>query len=196
MMLVCAHFVGPILDQIEQAPIVIQFPQVAPESWLKWLLPTIIQTVVSLASILAGVGIAVWSFRRNRQSEHEQWVRNQRAGHEEWIRDQKRAEWRELLDKLNAVYFPMALAKQSKQALPLEGSQKLFELSQCFSDRVFIDRSILSKFQSRLEEYALEYLGPSDNAAKEEDKSRVLEKLKALTAEVRDAAKVDLKSQN
>jgi len=71
--------------------------QPAPESWAKWLLPTIVQTVVSLASIGAGVGIAFWSFRRNRQSEHEQWLRNQKAGHEQWIRDQRKAEWRDLL---------------------------------------------------------------------------------------------------
>jgi hypothetical protein len=71
---------------VSQAPVIVQCPQPAPDSWLKWLLPTIVQTVVSLLSIGAGVAIAVWSFRKNHQSEHEQWVR-----------DQKRAEWRELL---------------------------------------------------------------------------------------------------
>ena len=62
------------------------------ESWVKWLLPTIVQTVVSLLSIAAGVGIAVWSFRRNRQTEHEQWVRDQKLG-----------EWRELISAVASV---------------------------------------------------------------------------------------------
>ena len=60
--------------------------------WVKWLLPTIVQTVVSLLSIAAGVGIAVWSFRRNRQTEHEQWVRDQKLG-----------EWRELISAVASV---------------------------------------------------------------------------------------------
>jgi hypothetical protein len=52
----------------------------------------IVQTVVSLLSIAAGVGIAVWSFRRNRQTEHEQWVRDQKLG-----------EWRELISAVASV---------------------------------------------------------------------------------------------
>jgi hypothetical protein len=87
------------MDTVRQTPCALQCVQPAAESWLKWLLPTIVQTVISLLSIGAGVGIAVWSFRKNRRSEHEQWVRNQKAGHEQWILDQKRAEWRELLKK-------------------------------------------------------------------------------------------------
>jgi len=62
------------------------------------LAQAIVQTAVSLLSIAAGVGIAVWSFRRNRQSEHEQFVR-----------DQKQAEWKEILGKFRSVgelYFP------------------------------------------------------------------------------------------
>jgi hypothetical protein len=104
MALHAAAMLAVLVDQVAQAPVLIQcVQQSAPESWVKWLLPTIVQTVVSLASIGTGVGIAVWSFRRNRQSEHEQWVRNQKAGHEQWIRDQKKAEWKELLIKVAAI---------------------------------------------------------------------------------------------
>jgi hypothetical protein len=91
------------VDQLEYEPIVLQCVPAEPESWVKWPLPTIVQTVVSLASITAGVLIAVWSFRKNRQSEHEQWVRNQRAGHEQWIRDQKKAEWKELISHVAVI---------------------------------------------------------------------------------------------
>lgn len=93
MIVLIAQFVGPILDQVRQQPIVIQCPQAPPESWVKWLLPTLIQTVVSLASITAGVCIAVASFRANKNAEHEQWVR-----------DQKRAEWSLLLRSVASVY--------------------------------------------------------------------------------------------
>jgi hypothetical protein len=86
------------VGQVTQAPVIVQCAQAAPESWLKWLLPTIVQTVVSLASIAAGVLIAVCSFRANKKSEHEQWLRNQEAGHVQWIRDPKKVKWRELLD--------------------------------------------------------------------------------------------------
>lgn len=89
--------IAVLIDGVTQPPVVVQCPQPVPESWLKWLLPTIVQTVVSLVSIGVGVGIAVWSFRRNRESEREQWIRNQDASHNQWLRDQKRADWRELL---------------------------------------------------------------------------------------------------
>ncbi len=76
-----------------QASVVAQCAPSTPDPWWKWLLPTIVQTVVSLASIGAGVAIAVWSFRRNRQSERGQ-----------WIRDQKKAEWSSLLRSVANVY--------------------------------------------------------------------------------------------
>jgi hypothetical protein len=88
-----------LADQATQPPVVIQCVQPTPEPWLKWLLPTI----VSLASIVTGVGIAVWSFRKNRESGNEQWVRNQAAGHESWILDQKKAEWKELLQTVSGI---------------------------------------------------------------------------------------------
>ena len=87
MILHAASFAAIFVDQLSQAPGHIQcMQQTAPESWVKWLLPTIVQTIVSLASITAGVCIAVASFRANKKTEHEQ-----------WIRDQKKAEWNELL---------------------------------------------------------------------------------------------------
>jgi len=85
------------VDQLAFEPVILQCAPVEPESWVKWLLPTIVQTVVSLASITAGVLIAVWSFKKNRQSEHEQWKRNQKAAHEQWVLDHKKTEWRKLL---------------------------------------------------------------------------------------------------
>jgi hypothetical protein len=87
MILHAASIAAFFVDQLAQAPVQIQcVQQAAPESWLKWLLPTIVQTVISLLSIFAGVAIAVRSFQANRKTEHEQWVR-----------DQKKTEWKELL---------------------------------------------------------------------------------------------------
>jgi len=67
--------------------------QRAPDPWWKWLLPTVVQTVISLLSIGAGVAIAVWSFRRNRETEHVQWAR-----------DQKRAEWQKIQELIIEVW--------------------------------------------------------------------------------------------
>jgi len=91
------------VDQVAQSQPAAQCAQAAPEPTLKWLMPTIVQTVVSLASITAGVMIAVWSFRKNRQSEHEQWARNQKAEHEQWIRDQAKSEWGAILTILTVA---------------------------------------------------------------------------------------------
>lgn len=86
------------MSQSTQTPQQIQYVlQTSPEPWEKWLLPTIIQTVISLASIVAGVGIAFWSFRKNRENEEKQWERNQRAAREQWIRDKKKEEWQKLI---------------------------------------------------------------------------------------------------
>ncbi|MDR3716059.1 MAG: hypothetical protein P4L51_24915 [Puia sp.] len=103
MALHAAAMMAFFVDQVAQAPVVVQCAQAPPESWAKWLLPTIVQMVVSLLSIFAGVGIAVRSFRANKKSEHEQWIRNQEAGHEQWLRDQEKAEWSAILSSLTAA---------------------------------------------------------------------------------------------
>jgi len=81
-----------LVDQAAQGPLVVQIPQLESDPWFKWLLPTIVQTIVSLLSIGSGVAIAVRSFRANRRSEHEQ-----------WIRDQKKAEWKELFSIISRI---------------------------------------------------------------------------------------------
>jgi hypothetical protein len=63
--------------------------QMPSDPWWKWLL----QFVLSVIPVAGGVLIAVWSFRRSRQTEHEQ-----------WIRDQKKAEWSCLLRSVANVY--------------------------------------------------------------------------------------------
>ncbi len=70
----------------------------ARENWVRWLLPTVVQTVVSLASIMAGVWIALWSFGATSKRDRER-----------WLLDQKKAEWRELLASLYRIgeqYLP------------------------------------------------------------------------------------------
>src|ERR1039457_2844362 len=190
MALQAAAMMAFFVDQAQQAPVQIQCVQAVPEPTWKW----IVQSVIPVAG---GTLIAVWSFIQNRSSDLEQWVRDQKAEHEQWLRNQKRIEWRELLNGLNSVYFPMALAKQMRKPLPLEGSQKLLELSQCFQDRVFIHAAILTNFRERLETYAREYFGKSeDEPASDEAKSKVLDKLKQLTIDVREASKRDLEPRS
>jgi hypothetical protein len=140
------------------------------------------QLLVSALPSLLALGVAWFAF----------WL-NSRWNRKQWILDQKKAEWRDLLDKLNSVYFPMAMAIQMKKPLPLNGSQGLIELSQCFQDRVFINAEILTEFHFQLAKYALKYIGKSDGTPSSDmDKSEVLGKLELLTEEVRKAAKADL----
>ena len=177
-----ASIVAVFVDTVAQAPVVVKVLQSAPEPEWKWWLGALAPWVGPLLSGAVSIYVAWKVFRWQGEKDRYQWVL-----------EQMRAEWRELLSLLNSVYFPMALAKQMKQPLPLEGSQKQHELSQCFQDRVFIDAAILLKFQVRSEQYALEYLGQSEGEPSSEDeKSKVLDKLKSLTIEVRESAKRDL----
>ena len=117
-------------DQATRAPVVVQCPQAAPESWVKWLLPTIVQTVVSLLSIAAGVGIAVWSFRRNRQTEHEQWVRDQKLG-----------EWRELISAVASVEDQIPILIDAK--LDLDAlKQAILRVVPYLRNRLFINKEL------------------------------------------------------
>ena len=70
-------------------------------------MPTVVQTVISLLSIGVGVGIAVWSFKRNRQTEQQQWERNQKAAHEQWVRDKKKEEWQKLITQAARIEHHM-----------------------------------------------------------------------------------------
>jgi hypothetical protein len=189
MALQAAAMMAFFMDSAQQAPIQIQcVQQAAPDSWVKWLLPTIVQTVVSLASITAGVLIAVVSFRKNKKTEHEQWLRNQKAGHEQWIRDQKKAEWRELLDALNATYLPMTKAKQSCRALNSADLLVINKFIMAVDDRMFIDeearRSLHRKFNTFNDKY--QKSSPIDMS--------VMTELKQLIEEAREDAKKDVKS--
>ena len=93
------------IQAAQQNPVVVNCPASAPEPWVKWLLPTIVQTVISLVAIGSGVWIALWSFKKNWQSEHEQ-----------WLRDQKMAEWKELIQHISSfdLFFPDAFLSLSK----------------------------------------------------------------------------------
>jgi len=77
--------IAVLADQAVQTPVVVQCSQAASDPWWKWLL----QTIVPIAG---GTLIAVWSFVKNRRSEHEQWVR-----------DQEKAEWKELMSSIAEI---------------------------------------------------------------------------------------------
>jgi hypothetical protein len=141
--------VAVFADQIAQTPFVVQCPQASPEPWWKW----IIQSAIPVAG---GTLIAVWSFVRNRQSEHEQWVRNQKAEHEQWILDQKKVEWRELLDVVNECQLDILIASTPVTQAPartrddlVSANLKLLKVDRALDDRVFIDRAILKPLSSK-----------------------------------------------
>ncbi len=57
-----AFLAAAFVNQVAQAPLVVQCPQATPDPWWKWLF----QTIVPVAG---GTMIAVWSFVANRKSE-------------------------------------------------------------------------------------------------------------------------------
>jgi hypothetical protein len=195
MILHAASIAAFFVDKLAQAPVQVQCVQQAtPEPMLKWLLPTIVQTVVSLASISAGVLIAVWSFKRNRHTEYEQWIRNQKAGHEQWVRDQKKAEWRELLDAIIACELYMVIADKRSIGEILSSSHQqsetalaMLKVKHCLEDRVFIDNPKLSSIRSLWESNA-----NKTTSGDWESLTCLLVEYQKLIKEVRETAKKDL----
>jgi hypothetical protein len=139
MILHAASIAAFFVDRLAQAPVQIQcVQQSTPESWVKWLLPTIVQTVISLLSIFAGVAIAVRSFQANRKTEHEQWVR-----------DQKKAEWKEIVEALNKcrmylpqVYHQHSFDQESVALLGFDPESEARELESLFNSRLFINSDL------------------------------------------------------
>jgi hypothetical protein len=113
-----------------QFQVVMQQPS---DPWWKWLLPTVVQTIVSLLSIAAGVLIAVWSFRTNRKTEHEQ-----------WIRDQKKAEWSMILTHLSAadVKLPHVFKNTEWKSLRAEVLPALREVLPAMRNALFLSERL------------------------------------------------------
>jgi len=193
MILHAASIAAFFVVQTQQAQCVVQCTPNPTDSWEKWL-PTFVQTIVSLASIGAGVGIAVWSFWKNRQSEHEQWGRNQRAGHEQWLRDQKKAEWRELLDAVIECELYIVIADTEKKGeiessahQKMETALAMLKVKHCLEDRVFIDSPKLSTIRTLWETNANE-----TTSGNWESMETLLVEYQKLINEVRETAKKDL----
>jgi hypothetical protein len=142
MMFHLASMIAAFVDQVAQAPIVLQCAHAAPDPWTKWLLPTILQTAISLASIAAGVCIAFWSFRANSKEEHEHWVR-----------DQRKAEWSLLLRSVASVYQITDLVggwnRKDADRIVSELAPALKEVSIARANCVFIDKFRLNKEGAR-----------------------------------------------
>jgi hypothetical protein len=76
------------VDQVTQAPVVVQCTQAVPEPRWKWL----VQPLSGLIPVAGGVGIALWSFSAASKREHERWVL-----------DQKKADWSAVLSRFTAA---------------------------------------------------------------------------------------------
>jgi hypothetical protein len=74
------------VDQVTQTPIAVQcvLPPNADPGLKQW-----IQPILNLVSIVAVVGIAIFSFGATSRKEHRRWVL-----------DQKKAEWSQLLESV------------------------------------------------------------------------------------------------
>jgi hypothetical protein len=133
--LMAAFFV----DQLAQAPVVVQCAQAAREPWWKLL----IQPLSSVISVAGGVVIALWSFRASSKRDHEQWVRDQKAGHEQWVRDQKKAEWSRLLESVaninQIVYLGKTMTREIEEGLKNELKPAIRALSVALANCIFLE---------------------------------------------------------
>ncbi|MGA2886777.1 MAG: hypothetical protein ABSE51_01910 [Terracidiphilus sp.] len=101
MILHAASIAALFVDQLTQAPVVVQcvLPPNADPWWKQW-----IQPISSLVSIVAVVSIAIWSFGATSRKEHRR-----------WILDQKKAEWQELLRAAAHMRRVVSLGLESPQ---------------------------------------------------------------------------------
>ena len=146
MILHAASIAAFFVQQAPQPQCIVKCVQGAPDSWLKWLLPTIVQTVVSLASITAGVVIAVWSLHATSHRDHKRWVL-----------DQKRAEWKELLVGLSETfreYMPPYMSDETAQKFIQDVGNIQRRTDRVTMPFIFIAQYLEDqKFHSRIEEF-------------------------------------------
>jgi hypothetical protein len=197
MALHAVEVVALFVDTVQQAPILVQCAQAAPEPWWKW-------SVQSVIPVAGGTLIAVLSFVQNRKSEQKQWERNQRAAHKQWILDQKRAEWSGLLRATAEVQRVLRVVsttnKERIAGIVDELKPAVHELSvaraNCFFlHRFFADQVRSKKFYSFIEDadnasesiaglrYVLR-MQPSDLSLTPSEMSRAYEQILRETNEI------------
>jgi hypothetical protein len=146
MMFHAASITAFFLQQTPQPQCVVRCVQAAQEPTLKWLLPTIVQTIISLASIAAGVLIAVWSFHATSN-----------RGHKRWVLDQKRAEWKELLVGLSETfgeYMPPYMCDETAEKFIKDVGKIQRRTDRVTMPFIFIAQYLEDhKFHSRIEEF-------------------------------------------
>jgi hypothetical protein len=128
MILHAASIAAFFVDQLTQAPVVVQCAQASPEPSWKWL----VQTLSSIIPVAGGVGIAWMAFRWNSRKEHTR-----------WILDQKKAEWRELLDAVKTCELDLAIISVAGDTFPAglksEAKRRAHNVQILFRDRIFIN---------------------------------------------------------
>lgn len=150
MVLQTAGLFAFVAGAVQQNPVVVQFAQnpvpvlvqTVPESLAIWLLHFLAQLLVSIIPVAGGVCIALWSFKKNRQSEHEQ-----------WLRDQKKAEWHELLELLNSSMLPLA----KKDHINDDAIKSITSFQLCLSSRIFIADATLEPYRAKMKHFWKEW---------------------------------------
>jgi len=187
MMLHLVTTAAVFVDQVQQAPMVAQCVQPAPEPEWKWWLGALAPWVGPLLSGLVSIYIAWRVFRWQGKKDRAQ-----------WLLDQKKAEWRELLDLVRECCFDLAKGLDQRGVFTLESKteslERLTRVSAVLETRVFIDRSILKPLISQ---YAAIFASV-ESRSRATDDSVIVDGLYrdylALIEAVREAAKKDLET--
>ena len=187
MILHAASIAALFVDQLTQAPVVVQCAQAAPEPEWKWWLGVLAPWIGPLLSGVVSIYVAWRVFHWQGKKDREQ-----------WLRDQKRVEWRELLDKVSAVSKPMTLARPKGTILKGQVKEGLVDLAQCLDDRVFIERQTLNEIYGQLTK-CLEKMGAytvdkesCDEFLQEDQGTEILSEIRDITESVRRAANTDV----
>jgi hypothetical protein len=184
MIIHVAAMVALFVDQVQQAPVVVQCSQPAPEKWWRPL-SQFAQTIIPVAG---GVWIAWLAFRWTGNKERSQWVR-----------DQKKLEWRELLDLASDCQVPLHIASTPKdrleaaeQAVVTDSELRLLKIDQIFDTRLFINQSVLGPLRSKWREARVRAIEGSESSNDEIAGGHSLLLHSILIKALREAAKKDL----
>jgi hypothetical protein len=151
MILHAASIAAFFLDQLVQAPVVVQcvVPPSPDSVWKQW-----IPTAVSLLSVGIGLWIANRTIRNARELTEWSFRATSERDHERWVLDQKKAEWKEVLNAVNAghadlirVSVPEKQVDKSAQKEYEHALENLLTIDHVFGNRLFIDFAIMESLR-------------------------------------------------
>ena len=177
-----AAMIAVFVDQMQQAPVVVQCPSALNPD------PIFARFIFAFVPSIFALAIAWLVFVWNGGREQKQWVR-----------DQKKAEWRGLLDFTSECWIALEISSQPKDgfkagepAFVTDAKLKLLEIDQLLDTRIFIDQSVIGPIRAKWREARERAAQGSDSSSDKIAGSHALLLHSILICYLREAAKKDL----